>query len=143
MSKESTVALLLKKAWESLGAAEELLESGYPGFSAARSYYAMFYAAEAALLVKDLRFSTHSGVIGAFAAHFVKSGVLPPEMSRELQRAADLRQEGDYSVTDVPEADARNIRAQAETFVAAVVDYLRSHGYSFDEAHDPTREGDD
>ena len=41
---------LLGQARDSIDAATLLLDAGYAGFSAARSYYAMFYVAEALLL---------------------------------------------------------------------------------------------
>lgn len=47
--KDNDIANLIKKARESLNAAKDLLKSGYPDFSAGRSYYAMFYAIEAVL----------------------------------------------------------------------------------------------
>ena len=58
--------LLIKEATTSLDAARLLRKGGFYGFSASRAYYAMFYAAEAILLSKDLTFSKHAGVISAF-----------------------------------------------------------------------------
>ena len=52
----------LVKARESLEAARILLREGFAGFSASRSYYAMFYTAEAILLRQDLAFSSHAAV---------------------------------------------------------------------------------
>ena len=43
--KDADISDVIKKAKESLNAAKDLLESGYPDFSASRSYYAMFYTA--------------------------------------------------------------------------------------------------
>ena len=56
MSQNRNVGLLLSKAEDSLHAAGELLRSGHHGFSASRSYYAMFYAAQALLLHHNLQF---------------------------------------------------------------------------------------
>jgi uncharacterized protein (UPF0332 family) len=58
--------LLLKKAHDSLSAARVLEREAMYDFSASRSYYAMFYAAQALLLAKMLSFSKHSAVIAAF-----------------------------------------------------------------------------
>ena len=52
----------LAKARESIEAAGVLLREGFAGFSASRSYYAMFYTAEAILLRQDLAFSSHAAV---------------------------------------------------------------------------------
>lgn len=46
-----------------------------------RAYYAIFYAANALLVTKGLERSKHSGVIAAFRQHFVKTGLIEPELS--------------------------------------------------------------
>jgi len=69
--------------------------------SVSRTYYAMFFAAEALLLSKGLSFSSHRGVLSAFGEHFDKTGVMPSEMGRELKRAFSKRQLGDYEYTFV------------------------------------------
>ena len=69
--------------------------------SVSRTYYAMFYSVQAMLLTKNLSFSSHKGVISAFGEHFVKTGVLTREMGRELNRAFEKRQIGDYEYTFV------------------------------------------
>lgn len=61
--KDKDISDLINKAKESLNAARHLLEGGYPDFSASRSYYAMFYSAEAMLITKNLSFSKHKTVI--------------------------------------------------------------------------------
>ena len=53
------------------------------------------------LLTKNLSFSSHKGVISAFGEHFVKTGIFPKEMGRELNRAFEKRQLGDYEYTFV------------------------------------------
>jgi uncharacterized protein (UPF0332 family) len=61
--------LLLGKAQRAIQAARTLLDAGdLPEFATGRAYYAMFYVAEALLEEKDLRFSKHGGVHGAFGA---------------------------------------------------------------------------
>jgi uncharacterized protein (UPF0332 family) len=87
---------LLAHAEDSIGAAKVLLESGYPGFSASRSYYAMFYVAEMLLLDRGLSFSKHSTVIAAFGVHYAKTGIVPSEYHRFLMEALSLRHSGDY-----------------------------------------------
>jgi uncharacterized protein (UPF0332 family) len=61
-----------------------------------RAYYAMFDAAKAALRRSGAPVSadvarTHSGLIKAFGLHLVKSGRLPLELGRAINRAEDLR----------------------------------------------------
>ncbi len=132
MKEPPNVRLLVEKGRESLGVARELLVKNHCGFSAARSYYAMFYLAEAALLHKGRQYATHSGIISGFAAEFVKTGVFPVELSRSFQRAFDLRSAGDYSVLPVSREDAEYVLRETETFVETVSNYLRHAGYDLE-----------
>ena len=75
---------LIKRAERYLKSAEILLKDEDYESSVSRTYYAMFYSAQAALLTKKLSFSSHKGVISAFGEHFVKTGVFPKEFGREL-----------------------------------------------------------
>jgi uncharacterized protein (UPF0332 family) len=92
----SEVQALLTKARRYLKSADLLLADGDYESAASRTYYAMFYSVEAILLTKNLTFSSHRGVIGAFGEQFIKTGVFPKELGRELNRAFEMRQLGDY-----------------------------------------------
>lgn len=59
-------------------------------------YYAAFYAARALLATKTLDSSRHSGVIALFQEHFLKTGLIPPDVARALPRAFEKRQTSDY-----------------------------------------------
>jgi uncharacterized protein (UPF0332 family) len=61
----SEIKVLIDRADESHQAAKLLLDKGFSNFSAAQSYYTMFYLAEALLYSKGLEFSSHSAVIAA------------------------------------------------------------------------------
>jgi len=63
--KESIQATLVK-AHRAVQAAKTLLETGDFDFAVSRGYYAMFYAAEAMLASKDVKFQKHGGVHAAF-----------------------------------------------------------------------------
>jgi uncharacterized protein (UPF0332 family) len=92
---------LVKRATRYLKSAKILLEEKDYESSVSRTYYAMFYSAQALLLLKGLSFSSHKGVISAFGEHFVKTGIFSKEMGRELNRAFEKRQLGDYEHTFV------------------------------------------
>ena len=94
MNKAAGVALHMSRAAENLQAARKLLGEGHFGISASRAYYAMFYAAEAALLHRDLQFSRHSAVMSFFDKEFVKPGVFRPKAFKALQGAYDKRIQG-------------------------------------------------
>lgn len=73
--------------------------------------------------------SRHSGVIRLFDQPFVKTGVLPPEMSRWLHRAFELRQMGDYHETaEVEEEQVRWLLQEAEQFVPRAEEFLVTQG---------------
>jgi uncharacterized protein (UPF0332 family) len=57
----------MRRAERSLRSARNLLDDGDHDFAISRAYYAMFYAATAALLSQNIKRSKHSGVIAAFA----------------------------------------------------------------------------
>ncbi len=85
----------------------------------------MFYSAQAMLLTKNLSFSSHKGAISAFGEHFVKTGIFPREMARELNRAFEKRQISDYEYTFViSKEEAEEMLAKGKQFVEKIVQYL-------------------
>lgn len=97
-------------------------------FASGRAYYAMFYVAEALLEEKQLRYSKHGGVHGAFGEHYVKTGLFDQKFHRWLLNAFDQRIEGDYGVDviAVNEVDVNRMILQAEEFLSAARIYLES-----------------
>lgn len=129
--KDKDILDLLAKAKESVEASDSLLKDGFYDFSASRAYYAMFYAAEAVLLTKDLSFSKHKAVIAAFGKEFVKSGLLSASLHAYLVEAFDSRQLGDYGPTgSLSKEKAERLIKQAREFLVVVEEYLRKEGYS-------------
>lgn len=130
MRKNQDIPSLLQMAKESLEVAEDLFKSKHYGFSASRSYYAMFYTAEAILLTKDLSFSSHKAIISAFGKEFVKTGLLPQPLHKHLRNAFNLRQMGDYGFLGaVSENKAKVLIEQTKDFINAVEEYLRKERY--------------
>ena len=72
----SEIDKLLEMAEEDIKVAEILLEQKFYRVSVCRSYYAMFYIAEALLLTKNLSYSSHHAVISFFGKEFVKTKLL-------------------------------------------------------------------
>jgi uncharacterized protein (UPF0332 family) len=91
---------LIMEARDSIAAAKLLLDGEFPGYAASRSYFAMFYIAEALLEGEGLSFSKHSAVISAFGREFARSGRVPAEFHRYLMEAQELRHSGDYGTRD-------------------------------------------
>jgi uncharacterized protein (UPF0332 family) len=75
---------LIKRAERYLESAGILLDVEDYESSVSRIYYAIFYSVEALLLTRGLSFSSHGGVISAFGEHFVKPGIFPREMGKNL-----------------------------------------------------------
>jgi len=133
MSNDQLAALLkyrIQQANETFHEAEILFnQSAYRG-TINRAYYAMFYSVLALLATKKLGTSKHSGVIGLFDREFVKTGLLPRELSRALRLAFDRRQTHDYGeLIEIDEQVAQETLNDAKAFISAVESYLRSTGY--------------
>jgi uncharacterized protein (UPF0332 family) len=109
---------LLAKARRAVENAKAQVERGDHDFAVSRAYYAMFYAAEAVLLEKDLSFSKHSAVIAAFGLHFVRTGLVPAEFQRYLTEGQAARNVSDYDIgPEVTADEAKEQIARAQAFV--------------------------
>ncbi len=118
-------AKLLKLADENVAAARLLLQNAFPAIASSRAYYAMFTAAEAILLSKDLSFSKHSAVIAAFGQHFAKTGLVPVHLHRAILTAQEDRQAADYGGDrEVTRDDAERHIRNAEEFARTTRSYL-------------------
>lgn len=116
---------LVQRAEKYLHSAEPLLNNDDFESSVSRAYYAMFYVVEALLLNRGLSFSSHSGVITLFGEHFIKTGIFPREMGRELNRAYQKRQLSDYEYNLViTKAEADQLLAASIAFVEQVKTYF-------------------
>ena len=119
---------LVKRAKRYIRSAELLLNDKDFESSVSRTYYAMFYAAQAVLLTKKLTFSSHKGVISAFGKHFIKTEIFPKEMSRELNRAFEKRQIGDYGYTFVvSEEEAVQMLRYGKEFIDKITSWLNTN----------------
>ena len=123
------VESLLKRAKKYLESADILLLSGDYESSVSRVYYAMFYTVQALLLLEGIVFSSHKGAITIFSERFIKTGIFPREMSRELNRAFQKRQLGDYEYTFVIAKDeAEEMLETGKNFVDRIIKYLEELG---------------
>ncbi len=88
---------LLEKSRERLIVAQSLHDDGYFEDAVSRAYYAMFFAARALLLTRDISPKTHRGVIAAISEQFVKSCLISHETWEYLAAGETIREEADYS----------------------------------------------
>lgn len=122
---------LSAKARQAALSARLLLDAGDIEGACDRAYYAMFHAARAALLavrapVKPEIARTHGGLISAFSQHLVKTGSVPVELGKALNKVEDLRLIADYRGAAVEATDAEWAVCQAENFVQAMERICRS-----------------
>ena len=125
MKEARAAAALLKKAQTACDSAQALIDLGDCDGACNRAYYAMFDAARAALILKipheaATYAKTHRGLINVFSAHMVKSGLVSVALGRLLKRAEEIRHIADYNDESVGLEDAREIVANAATFVVAI-----------------------
>ncbi|MHB1951801.1 MAG: HEPN domain-containing protein [Acidiferrobacteraceae bacterium] len=116
---------LMAKARQAAVSARVLLDAGDADGACNRAYYAMFDAARAALLASGAPVEpeiarTHSGLISAFSLHLVKTGRVPVELGKALNKVEDLRLVADYKGDPLENEDAGWAVQQAEVFVHAM-----------------------
>ena len=123
----SQIQALIEKARRYLRSVELLIQDGDYDSAVSRSYYAMFYSAQAALLKKKMTFTSHKAVISAFGRYFVKTGIFEKRLGRDLNIIFDERQLGDYeSNFSISEDSARHTFESARGFVDQVAEWLKS-----------------
>ncbi len=64
----------LSSAQENYCIADELIQNGHYKVANNRAYYSIFHAMRAVLALDGVDFKKHSGVIGYFNQHFLKTG---------------------------------------------------------------------
>lgn len=116
---------LREKSKRSLDAARFLHEKGDYDFAASRAYYALFYTAEAMLLLQGQSFSKHSAVISFFYQFYVRDGSLDKKYHQILNRAFDLRNDADYLAPAlISEETSQSLLLQCEDFIRATESFF-------------------
>ena len=90
----------------------------------------MFYATLALLATRRLGTSKHSGVLALFDREFVKTGLLPRQLSESLHLAFERRQVHDYGeLTELDEATVDQMIADAQAFIDSAKSFLTANNY--------------
>jgi uncharacterized protein (UPF0332 family) len=110
----------MDRAEERLAGARTALREGFGWLAVGAAYYAMLYAARAALSEEDRYAKSHSGVWTLFQREFVVTARFNNELSAAAGRAQRLREAADYDAARVSNEQAAAVLADAEHFVAAV-----------------------
>lgn len=117
---------LMRAALERLEAARTTLAGGLGAPAASDAYYAMLYAARAALSEEDRNARTHRGTWSLFRQLFVRDGTFDASLVEDVERARELREAADYDAASISPAEAAATVEQAERFVDAVRALLES-----------------
>jgi uncharacterized protein (UPF0332 family) len=124
------IKLYMERAQQMLEVAARNLDDGFYDSSVNRSYYAVFYAANALLITKGLAMKRHSGVISAFRQYFVKPGLLETFYSELYGRLLNHREISDYELLVTIEAEqaAHDFR-DAKRLVERAAAWLREEDW--------------
>jgi uncharacterized protein (UPF0332 family) len=117
----------MRRGREELSAAQLLAKNGFDAQAVSRSYYAAFYAAEAALLLVGETRSKHSGVIATVGGVLVRQQGLDERAGRLLRSLFERRSQADYNLADVPKAEACQAVQDATFVVEALQNWIESH----------------
>jgi uncharacterized protein (UPF0332 family) len=107
-------------AREALAAARATLAAGHPSRTISEAYFAMLYAARAALSEAELNAKTHKGTWQLFRETFVEEGRFDSSLLAEARKTQREREAADYDALMVPREEAERIVELAGRFVAAV-----------------------
>ena len=83
-------------AKERIAYADEIMKLGDYKTVANRSYYAVFSAMRAVLALDGFDSKKHSGIIAEFRKNYLKTGILPKELSPMIDGLVEARQGSDY-----------------------------------------------
>jgi uncharacterized protein (UPF0332 family) len=85
----------------------------------------MFYSVLALTVVKGFSTSKHTGVLAFFDRDYIKPGILPKTLSKNLHLAFERRQAQDYGeFIIVDDAVAQETLSSADEFVDTIDTYL-------------------
>ena len=117
----------MEKAEECLTDAQDNLKMGKYSTAANRSYYAIFNSMRALLNLDGSDFKRHSGVISEFRKRFIKTGILPENLSPIIRDAFNLRNASDYDdFYIISKESVENQTNNAAFFTRTVKDYLKN-----------------
>jgi uncharacterized protein (UPF0332 family) len=123
--KEETIKIL-DKATDCLQSAQVLFETQHFEAAINRAYYCMFDAVQALFCEQDLYVKTHQGTNSKFNQLYIKTDLLPKELSQDFTKIFELRQVSDYDFeTTLTQEDAQMAIECANKFLHAIQNYLQ------------------
>jgi uncharacterized protein (UPF0332 family) len=119
----------LDAARRRLTAASAVVEED-PSTALSAAYYAMLYAARAALSERNIYTKTHRGLWHELRRVFVETGNLDADLVASVQKIQPEREQADYDAWAAPAEDARHAIELADTFLAAIEELCLSEDAS-------------
>jgi uncharacterized protein (UPF0332 family) len=117
--------LALDKSEETLNDAIFNLQEKRYGTVANRTYYAVYYAAQALLFDKDVFTKTHTGVGSKLSELYVKTNLLDKKIGKLFSALSQMRQTADYDFTHVIEKEEAELAVDyAKQFFKIVKDWF-------------------
>ena len=115
-----------EKSKEDLAAAKLLFENNSYGAANNRAYYCIFHAIRSVLALDGFDSKKHSGVIAKFREIYIKTGILPAEVSDAIKESFEVRQDSDYGdMYEVPEEETSDQIKHAEYVYSIIGEYLK------------------
>lgn len=115
-------------AQEALAAARLEVDNGLAARAVSSAYYAMLNAVQAALSEEDRYAKTHAGLWSQFGETFVVTGRFDAGLANAARRSQRRREDADYAAVFATTAQAAEMVALAERFVAAVASMVEAGG---------------
>jgi uncharacterized protein (UPF0332 family) len=132
----------MDEARERAATARELLASNHFAIAVSVGYYAMLYAARAALSESDEYARTHRGTWHLFRDRYVTTDAFDQSLFDLAQRSQTTRERGDYEAITPDRAEAQAVVDGAGEFVAAVERMLDASEESGSQQNEPAEPGD-
>lgn len=118
----------IARARQEIEAALVLVERGFPLQAVSRAYSSALYATEEALLALGETRSGHPGVIAAFIRLVVRGSGFDDATARLLPSLFNARNRADHGSNSLTQEDAEDAIRDADRFVDAVRDWLKTRG---------------
>ena len=117
----------LSRAGDMLKTARRDLEAEDYASANNRAYYCIFHAMRATLALTGEDYKKHSGVISRFSELYLKTKLLPPELSRTISMASIIRNRSDYEDFYICSIkDTKKLVSDASVFLETVTAFLET-----------------
>ena len=115
----------LRKAEHAIEVAEDLLKDGHIPDAASKTYYAMYYAAQALLNADGIDVVKHSAVEAACGYYFAKTGKIDAKFHRMLMNARKIREIADSDIDEEIVEPVASLKIdEGRAFLSVIKDYL-------------------